>query len=287
MAQMVDALADYVMLHVGSSKYRARRFVATHAADGNARGSGAAVETKVEDHAAIAVAAAATDDGGHRADADPLPVPVPAPVPPPVEQPFVGKLFFEADSTRLRVVPASELRHLAPWSPRAVGADSSASGSSSSGPGGGWALDACDLKAVGRWGEALVYQYLVSQHLHLHRHCTSGASAAASTGSGAGAGAGTAVEWVNEREESRAAYDIVTRGRGGTTFVEVKTTRFDDLNVFEMSLWEWQFATALPRVRYHLYRVFNAGDLDKVRIVVVEDVLQMVSERRVKLCLAV
>ena len=35
--------------------------------------------------------------------------------------------------------------------------------------------------------------------------------------------------------------------------VEVKTTRFDELNVFELSRWEWQFATANPRVgrSYH------------------------------------
>jgi hypothetical protein len=67
----------------------------------------------------------------------------------------------------------------------------------------------------------------------------------------------------------------------------VKTSRFDDLNVFELSLWEWQFATGNPRVRYHIYRVLNAGDPNKVRIVVIEDVLQMIQERKVKLCLAV
>ena len=128
------------------------------------------------------------------------------------------------------------------------------------------------------------------------------------------------VEWLNEQEESRASYDLILRerihttqsrdrdsrcigqgeaGLGGhgnsskgsttvttTTYIEVKTTRFDELNVFELSLWEWQFATANPRVPYHIYRVFNAGDVDKVRIVVIEDVLQMVTERRVKLCLA-
>ena len=124
------------------------------------------------------------------------------------------------------------------------------------------------------------------------------------------------VEWLNEQEESRASYDLILRERVQTaqskdrdsrcigqweqgpssnsaktvtmtTYIEVKTTRFDELNVFDLSLWEWQFATANPRVRYHIYRVFSAGDMDKVRIVVVEDVLQMITERRVKLCLAV
>ena len=70
-----------------------------------------------------------------------------------------------------------------------------------------------------------------------------------------------------------------------TTYVEVKTTRFEDLNTFEISLWEWQFATANPKVRYHIYRVFNAGDRYKVRIVVVEDILELITARKVRLCL--
>ena len=146
--------------------------------------------------------------------------------------------------------------------------------------------------------------------------CSSGSGSGCSSNQGRIRESASSVEWVNEQEESRASYDLILRermqpthgrdkasrclgqgepGLGGsssrptvttTTYIEVKTTRFDELNVFELSLWEWQFATGNPRVRYHIYRVFNAGDVDKVRIVVVEDVLQMITERRVKLCLA-
>ena len=138
-----------------------------------------------------------------------------------------------------------------------------------------------------------MYQYL------MHRH--------------SGRNGATTVDWVNEVEETRASYDLILRERDThhhhhhhhqthanptkhatattttttTTYVEVKTTRFDELNVFELSLWEWEFATAHPRVRYHIYRVYNAGDLSRVRIVVLEDVLRLITERRVKLCLAV
>jgi hypothetical protein len=160
-----------------------------------------------------------------------------------------------------------------------------------------------DSRAAGRWGEALVHQYLLSQR-----------------------GAGSTVQWLNENEESRAAYDFIVTtptglqatllrashlhhsssdpgscststmyssssyaGRGGparTEYIEVKTTRFADRNVFEVSPFEWQFASAEPRVPYHVYRVFAAGLRQQVRILVVRDVYNRVLEGRVKLCLA-
>jgi Domain of unknown function (DUF3883) len=198
------------------------------------------------------------------------------------------------------VVSNETLRDLAPWcgvgswTLKSVGA-----------------LETVDLKAVGRWGEALVYQYLLQQS-------SSSSSSGLGTGTGTGAGlkglnressqsavgAAAAVEWVNSAEETKAVYDLITResksvvntgiGASGrptsiteTTYIEVKTTRFDDLNTFEISLWEWQFATANPKVRYHIYRVYNAGDLKKVRIVVIEDILEMIAARRVRLCLSI
>ena len=109
------------------------------------------------------------------------------------------------------------------------------------------------------------------------------------------------VQWLNKDSESKACYDFIVtspledcqqqpgQSRGGisrTTFVEVKTTRFPDLNVFELSLWEWQFATAQPKVNYHIYRVFNAADPSNCRVVILRDVLRLIQARRVKLCLA-
>jgi hypothetical protein len=98
----------------------------------------------------------------------------------------------------------------------------------------------------------------------------------------------------------------------------VKTSRFPDLNVFELSLWEWEFANAQPRVwytsycmqlfyhlqihtyihtyiliklhiqvNYHIYRVFNASDPANCRVTILRDVPRLVRERRIKLCLAV
>jgi hypothetical protein len=174
----------------------------------------------------------------------------------------------------------NKLREISPW----CGAFSGGGESK-----GAAVLDVNDLRAVGRWGEAMVYQYLLAQSL------SSGSSSSSLS---------PTVEWLNIEDETRAGYDLIVRqpkrlidngigtsGRNSmiteTTYIEVKTTRFDDLNTFEISLWEWQFATSNPRVRYQIYRVFNAGDFKRVRIVVVEDLLELITSRKVRLCLNV
>ena len=130
------------------------------------------------------------------------------------------------------------------------------------------AFDINDTHSVGRWGEALVYQYLVLKENK------------------------SRITWMNLEEEVRASYDITMStptddNREITTYIEVKTTRYPYNNVFELSLWEWEFATKKPQVNYNIYRVFNAGDPKTVRIAIIEDVLRMIAEGSLKLCLAI
>lgn len=131
-------------------------------------------------------------------------------------------------------------------------------------------------KAIGKWGESLVYQYLLSiAHLSQSK-----------------------VQWMNENAESKACYDLIvttpiakcdsdTATRYTTTYIEVKSTKYNDANVFELSLWEWEFAMANPKVPYHIYRVYNAGDANNVRVEIITDIQQMIVEGSVKLCLAI
>jgi hypothetical protein len=126
-----------------------------------------------------------------------------------------------------------------------------------------------DLKQVGKWGESLVFQYLTMTYRK------------------------SEVIWLNKDVESNASYDLtlntpnnINNKLSSTAYIEVKTTRFADNNVFELSYWEWQFATATPKVDYHIYRVYNAGIPNKVYIVVITDILNMITEGNVKLCLA-
>lgn len=147
--------------------------------------------------------------------------------------------------------------------------------------------DMADTTMVGKWGEELVYNYLSDKRKEAK------------------------ITWMNKDVESKACYDLtivcpidvsdgndinnknneITQGRRkqrwSTTFVEVKTTRFVDNNVFEITLWEYEFATANPKVPYHIYRVYNAGDCNKVYMVIIQDFFERIKEGTMKLCLAI
>ena len=96
-------------------------------------------------------------------------------------------------------------------------------------------------------------------------------------------------------EETRAPYDLTICSRGGeahrgggeSVFVEVKTTRYPDHNVFELSYNEWEFMASEPPVRVHIYRVSGAGDPAGARLTILEEPLRAVREGAVKLCMAV
>lgn len=129
---------------------------------------------------------------------------------------------------------------------------------------------------VGRLGECLVYQYLKSR-----LEQTSPSKAA------------YRVQWLNDVEDSRAPYDLVvdpatsSGSLSGRIFVEVKSSRYDDNNVFQLTLWEWEFLLQQPAVPYHVYRVFSVLDKRKTRIVVLTNVRRLVEMGRIQLCLSI
>ena len=202
-------------------------------------------------------------------------------------------------------VHSAALRDLcrsAPWSTSATGATNANSIVTSTaaggvGVGGGSttttssAATATNVnKEVGRWGEALVYQHLLQRYPDA-----------------------VSVEWVNEQEESLACYDLKlllrekrgansnssncnsngngNNGRVITTFIEVKSSRFEHLNAFQLSLNEWEFAvggsSGVPRPNYDIYRVYNAGDPERVSVRVVRGVYEAVRKGDAQLCLAI
>lgn len=120
---------------------------------------------------------------------------------------------------------------------------------------------------IGRWGEAVVFNYLLLTQTN------------------------AVVEWVNETQETLASYDIVvTKSENGfqsSTFLEVKSTRFDDRNVFSLSFNELEFMMNHPRPKYDVYRVFNAGDPEKVRICILRNVFDLIRSKEITLCLAI
>lgn len=131
---------------------------------------------------------------------------------------------------------------------------------------------------IGRLGECIVFQYLKSrfeQSLSVSGDISPMYQ----------------VQWLNESEDHRAPYDLTIDPSksvgGGRIFVEVKSSRFDDNNVFQLSLWEWEFIAQKPAVPYHLYRVFSAQDKTKTRIVVLTNIRRLLEIGRIQLCLSI
>ena len=93
------------------------------------------------------------------------------------------------------------------------------------------------------------------------------------------------------RSAMRSSSAMRAGGSGGgplaCTFVEVKTSRYYDHNVFDLSYFEWDFLSREPPVQYRIYRVSGAAEAAGPRVSVIHDVLRAVKEGSARLCLAI
>jgi len=97
----------------------------------------------------------------------------------------------------------------------------------------------------------------------------------------------TSFDWANVDNESGLPYDFtVTSADCEVTYVEVKATLSDHKACFEFSHRQLVFAGE-HGARYHLYRVFCAGDPVRVRLVRVENLTKRLEERQLKLFMAI
>ena len=96
------------------------------------------------------------------------------------------------------------------------------------------------------------------------------------------------MEWMNMNGESKISYDLKlmhsSRAHSKTIFIEVKSTRYADKNVFYFTPSEWAYAKQLGD-SYHIYRVFNAGTRD-AWIAIVTNPNEKLEQREICLCIA-
>lgn len=132
---------------------------------------------------------------------------------------------------------------------------------------------------IGRWGEQCVFEFLQNQAKYVPPDVQ------------------VEIVWVNERGNTTAPYDIEIRrhlnGVGGdekrttvSTYIEVKTTSSDQKELFELSAPELRFAINKQEA-LHLYRVFNAGKPNSVRIVRLQNLAAHLERKTVKLCMVI
>ncbi|KAM4715626.1 uncharacterized protein FYW61_018477 isoform 2-T2 [Anableps anableps] len=113
-----------------------------------------------------------------------------------------------------------------------------------------------DLAAVGEWGEQLVNSFLCHWR------------------DSGDPGRPTHVLWCNQSGESGQPYDFkLTFGEAGAIFVEVKSTVKREKSFIHMSANELDFALK-EKERYHIYRVYSAGDAQNVRLCRIQNLAQ-------------
>uniref|UniRef100_A0A8C1AH32 Wu:fj29h11 n=1 Tax=Cyprinus carpio carpio TaxID=630221 RepID=A0A8C1AH32_CYPCA len=126
-----------------------------------------------------------------------------------------------------------------------------------------------DTGSIGQWGEQLVHSFLT----HWREN-----------------GGPSQITWFNEKGESGRACDFkLTFTNNGSTqevFVEVKTTVRRDRHFIHMSANELDLALK-EKERYHIYRVYGAGDAQHVRLCRIKNLAQHLHSKSLELFLFV
>lgn len=113
-----------------------------------------------------------------------------------------------------------------------------------------------NLTAIGMWGEQLVNSFLCNWR------------------DGVKPGRPTQVLWCNEIGESGQPYDFkLVFGSSSVVYVEVKATVKCDRSFIHLSANELDFALR-EKERYHIFRVYSAGDAQNVRLCRVQNLAQ-------------
>lgn len=123
---------------------------------------------------------------------------------------------------------------------------------------------------IGRWGESVVYNFLLQEKENWDHIID--------------------IVWQNEEHEMGYPYDfevhMATEEGITVTYIEVKSTLSDTKEVFEISYPQIQFAKE-QKEYFHIYRVFNAGDSDKVRLVRIDNLSMRIDQKQVRLCMMI
>ncbi|XP_053389615.1 uncharacterized protein LOC128552592 [Mercenaria mercenaria] len=122
---------------------------------------------------------------------------------------------------------------------------------------------------VGHWGEALVAQYLQKQKE---------------------LGNIQDYSWKNCEEETGFPFDFEIQLKGDDgghrNYIEVKSTVSESKEVFEISVQQVRFANQM-KSSFHIYRVFNAGNPERVKLIRISNLDMRLSTKQVKLCMLI
>ncbi|XP_076616737.1 uncharacterized protein LOC143339417 isoform X1 [Chaetodon auriga] len=130
--------------------------------------------------------------------------------------------------------------------------------------------DAMDMVAIGEWGEQLVNSFLCHWR------------------DSGDPGRPTHILWCNQDGETGQPYDFkLTFGQAGwpaVVYVEVKSTIKKEKSFIHLSANELDFALK-EKERYHIFRVYSAGDAQNVRLCRIQNLAQHLHTKDVPLYL--
>ncbi|XP_072339919.1 uncharacterized protein [Scyliorhinus torazame] len=133
--------------------------------------------------------------------------------------------------------------------------------------------DKAENSAIGEWGERLVHAFLMHWKDSDSQHKP------------------TSVMWANENGESGFPYDFKVTFTSVSdeqveTFIEVKSTIKAEKNFVQLSAQEVDLALKVTD-RYHLYRVYKAGDSQNVQLCRIKNLAQCLHAKQLELFLFV
>eukprot|EP00455_Lapot_gusevi_P036152 TRINITY_DN4013_c0_g1_i2.p1 TRINITY_DN4013_c0_g1~~TRINITY_DN4013_c0_g1_i2.p1 ORF type:complete len:156 (+),score=22.76 TRINITY_DN4013_c0_g1_i2:185-652(+) len=123
---------------------------------------------------------------------------------------------------------------------------------------------------IGRVGEEFVFHHLQEQYA---------------------SNPNVVVEWLNSDQECGGTYDICVKFyQPGTqniirrNYIEVKSTKNVEKDIFEISGRQWDFAV-VKRADFLIYRVYSVLDPNNIRLQKVEHPAQLWREGKIRVCL--
>lgn len=135
-------------------------------------------------------------------------------------------------------------------------------------------------KDIGKWGEGYVYKGLKEKYCDQYPE---GNLIETEEGFTISSNEKTMVEvqWRNKRVDMEEGYDIKVIMSDDEIFIEVKSTKTDSKDWFEMSRKQWEFAQEKGD-NYHVYRVYNAGIKQQVQCGIIINPAKLWREGRLK-----
>lgn len=129
------------------------------------------------------------------------------------------------------------------------------------------------LKKIGRWGEQWVNEYLQSKY---HSEIQSNEMK---------------ILWLNEIIEQGKPYDFILKDfrTNQTSYIEVKSTLSNDRQLVPITFNELNYCCTLSDSHedFQIYRVYNTGQLKKVKLHTVENVEEKLRKHLLELFLLI